>query len=290
MPFAIKKITSPIRNTTILVNAKKELDLYHTVLQLSWLKFNLLFVLVFFWINLIFGFLYWLTPDSIGGMSNTSYLNYFFFSVHTLATIGYGNMFPQTLLSNVLVTFESMVGLLSLGLFAAVSFSRLSLPRALIAFSDKAVITQHNGKPTLMIRLANNRGNSVIDAQITLSLFKQETTSEGSSMMRIHDLKLHRNTSPLLLLTWLVMHTIDEESPLHGLNEDDLQQADITLLATVTGLDETLSQTIHAKTTYQRGNIYWNTRFKDLFKNEAQSKSQFIDLSELHSIEEIETV
>ena len=290
MPFVIKKITSPIRNTTILVNAKKELDLYHTVLQLSWLEFNFLFMLVFFCINLIFGFLYWLSPDSIGGINNPSYFNYFFFSVHTLATIGYGNMFPQTLLSNVLVTFETMVGLLSLGLFAAVSFSRLSLPRSLIAFSDKAVVTNHNGKPTLMIRLANNRGNSVIDAQIALSLFKQETTSEGSSMMRIYDLKLVRNTSPLLLLTWLVMHTIDEESPLYGLNEDVLQQGELILLATVTGLDETLSQTIHAKTTYQRSNIYWNMRFKDLFKNEVQSKSQFIDLSELHSIEKIETI
>ena len=229
--------------------------------------------------------LYWIDVDSIGGLAERTYLNYFFFSVQTLATIGYGSMYPQTLYGHVLVTLEAMVGLLSLGLFAAVAFSRLSLPRALIAFSDKAVISNYNGVPTLMIRLANNRSNSVIDAQISLSLFKQEVTNEGSKMMRIYDLKLTRSTTPLLILTWLVMHPIDEKSPLYGLSKDELQNTAITIVATVTGLDETLSQTIHAKTTYQTSDIFLDSKFKDLFKTNSELKTQFIDLSELNSIE-----
>jgi inward rectifier potassium channel len=179
MTFNLKTVKSPIRNTEVIVKAKKHLDLYHSTLSLSWIEFNALFVIIFVIINLLFGFLYWLNSDSIGGLDSHSYINYFFFSVQTLATIGYGNMHPNSLYGNVLVTTEAMVGLLSLGLFAAVAFSRLSLPRALIAFSDKAVISNHNGVPTLMIRLANNRSNSVIDAKISLSLFKQESTSEG---------------------------------------------------------------------------------------------------------------
>ena len=195
-------------------------------------------------------------------------------------------MYPQTLYGHILVTVEAMVGLLSLGLFAAVAFSRLSLPRALIAFSDKAVVSNYNGVPTLMIRLANNRSNSVIDAQISLSLFKQEVTNEGSKMMRIYDLKLTRSTTPLLILTWLVMHPIDERSPLHGVSADQLQNTEITIVATVTGLDETLSQTIHAKTTYQTKDIYIGAKFKDLFKTNSELNTQFIDLSELNSIED----
>jgi len=287
MSYTFKKLSSPLRNRTVLVYAKKHLDLYHTVLKLSWLEFNILFVIIFTLINSLFGVLYWLSPSSIGGMDDHSYLNYFFFSVQTLATIGYGGMFPQTLYGHILVTIEAMVGLLSLGLFAAVAFSRLSLPRSLIAFSDKAVISVHNGKPTLMIRLANNRSNSVIDARISLSIFKQEMTLEGANMMRIYDLKLVRSTSPMLLLTWLVMHPIDEYSPLYGLNENDLINQEATLIATVTGLDETLSQTIHAKTTYHSRNIHWNMRFKDLFKVHDKTKTQYIDLSELHSTENL---
>jgi inward rectifier potassium channel len=195
-------------------------------------------------------------------------------------------MYPSSFYGNVLVTTEAMVGLLSLGLFAAVAFSRLSLPRALIAFSDKAVITNHNGVPMLMIRLANNRSNSVIDAKISLSLFKQESTSEGASMMRIYDLNLLRSTSPMLLLTWLVMHPIEKDSPLYGYSQSDLQESNVTIVATVTGLDETLSQTIHAKTSYQTTDIYWNRRFKDLFKINEESNTQFIDLSELNSVED----
>ena len=287
MSFNLKTVKSPILKTEIVVNARKHLDLYHTVLSLSWLRFNFLLILSFVLINLIFGLLYRLSPESIGGISSQSYLNYFFFSVQTLATIGYGNMYPQTMYGNILVTCEAIVGLLSLGLFAAVAFSRLSLPRALIAFSDKAVISNHNGIPTLMIRLANNRNNSVIDAKIVLSLFRQETTSEGSTMMRIYDLNLTRGTSPILLLTWLVMHPIDEKSPLYGITESKLIESGVTIVATVTGLDETLSQTIHANTSYQTSDIHWNKRFKDLFKLDSHTNSQIIDLSELNSIENI---
>jgi inward rectifier potassium channel len=285
MTFNLKSINSPIRNTTVFVNVKKHIDLYHTILTLTWFKFSVLLALIFVFINLCFGLLYWLSPDSIGGMPNQSYWNYFFFSVQTLATIGYGGMYPQSLYGNILVTIEAVAGLISVGLFAAVAFSKLSLPRSLIAFSDKAVIAEHNGIKTLMIRLANNRSNSVIDAQIKLSLFKQETTSEGSRMMRIYDLNLVRGTTPMLLLTWLVMHPVDENSPLFGLNQEELTESGLTIVATVTGLDETLSQTIHAKTTYQSSDIYLNKRFKDLFKIDAQTNNQFIDLSELNSIE-----
>ena len=113
MSFNLKTVKSPILNTEIVVNARKHLDLYHTVLSLTWLRFNFLLILSFVLINLIFGLLYRLSPESIGGISNQSYLNYFFFSVQTLATIGYGNMYPQTMYGNILVTCEAIVGLFS---------------------------------------------------------------------------------------------------------------------------------------------------------------------------------
>jgi len=282
-----KKLRSPIRNSTILVASHRKLDLYHSFLKLTWIQFLIGFVAIFLVVNCIFGFLFWLDPESIAGVETKGYVNYFFFSVQTLATIGYGAMYPKDIYGHVLVTLEAMTGLLSIGMFAAIAFARLSLPKSRIVFSSVAVITQHEEIPTLMFRLSNNRNNSVIGAKISLSLFKQEVSKEGLTMRRIYDLNLLRDSTPMLALTWLVMHPIDEKSPLYGLSKVDFDSKEIAIIATVTGLDETLSQTIHAKTTYLNKDILWNNRFTDMFR-ENEKGEQFIDLRGLNNVVSID--
>ena len=273
-----------IRGSTIEVTSNSRVDLYHSVVSMGWTAYFSVFAAAFFLINATFGCLYYLGDNAIGGLNGASYWEYFFFSVQTLATIGYGNKFPQTLYADVLVTIEAMVGLLGLGVFAAIAFARLSIPRSRIIFSNTAVIADFEGVPTLMIRVANERKNTIIGAEIALSLFMRETSPEGLSIRRIYDLALIRSRHPMLSLTWLIFHPIVKGSPLFGQTEESLLDSDIALVATINGLDETISQTVHANYAYRCTDIRWRHRFKDMFTEDPFTGQSSIDL---HRIDDI---
>ena len=280
-------MATPVKRSSTSLFSNAFIDFYHLVVRMTWPRFLASFVMVFLAINLLFGFLYSVRGDSISGLKGLGFLEYFFFSVQTLATIGYGSMFPQTLYGHVLVTVEAMVGLLGVGMFAALAFARISLPRSRVVFSNTAVINNFEGQPALMFRMANERNNRIIGAEVELSLFIQETTKEGQSMRRIYDLSLARNHTPMLALTWLVIHPIDEKSPLSRMSEEDLSKADFALVATVKGLDETVSQTIHSNHTYTFEDIRWNHRFVDLYRKNESGMKVLIDQTLIHdTIEE----
>ena len=193
---------APVRRSSASSISSTFNDFYHLVVRMTWPRFLVSFVIVFLVANLIFGFLYYLQEDSVAGLKETGFLEYFFFSVQTLATIGYGAMYPQTLYGHILVTIEAMIGLLGLGMFAALAFARLSLPRSRVVFSQPVVINAFEGVPALMFRVANERNNRIIGAEVELSLFIQQTTKEGLSMRRVYDLGLMRHHTPMLALTW----------------------------------------------------------------------------------------
>ena len=275
-----KKIqTTPIRPSGVEVVSHRFVDFYHLVVRMTWPRFLASFVGIFLLTNFIFGLLYSIQGSSIAGIKDFDYLEYFFFSVQTLATIGYGAMYPQTLYSHLLVTLEAMVGLLGLGMFAALAFARLSLPKSRVVFSKTAIMGKFDGVTALMFRVANERSNHILGAEVELSLFIQEVTKEGQSIRRIYDLNLARNHTPLLALTWLVMHPINEKSPLYSFTKEALKQADFALVATIKGLDETVSQTIHANHTYSFENIRWGHRFVDLYRKSESNGNVFIDLT-----------
>jgi len=280
-----KTKASPIRGSTVEVSSNAQVDFYHSVVAMSWLGYLGVFVSAFLVINAAFGYLYYLGESSIGGLRSTSYWEYFFFSVQTLATIGYGSKFPQTMYADILVTMEAMVGLLGMGLFAAIAFARLSIPRSRIIFSNVAVIADFEGVPTLMFRVANERNNHIIGAEVELCLFMRETTKEGQNMRRIYDLPLIRSHTPMLLLTWLIFHPIREGSPFFGHTAESLGQADFALVATIKGLDETISQTVHANHAYRQADIHWGYRFRDMFTEDATTGRSSIDLTRIHDIQ-----
>lgn len=261
------------------------MDIYHSIVAMSWWGYLAVFAVVFLLVNAVFGCLYYIDESSIGGLTSTAYSEYFFFSVQTLATIGYGAKFPQTLYADVLVTLEAMIGLLGLGLFAAIAFARLSIPRSRIIFSKVAVVTAYEGQPTLMFRVANERNNRIIGAEVELSLLMRETTAEGLSIRRIYDLDLVRSHTPMLSLTWLVFHPIREGSPLFGMSAQSIDNADFALIATIKGLDETISQTVHANHTYASTDIKWHHKFKDMFTEDATTGQASIDLTRIHDVQ-----
>jgi inward rectifier potassium channel len=258
-------------------------DPYHLLLTIGWAQFLALIVLGYIATNTLFAFLYLAGGESIKNARPGSFLDAFFFSVQTMATIGYGAMYPQTDYANFLVSLEALIGLLGVAMATGLMFARFSRPTAKVLFSRVAVITPHNGLPTLMIRVANERRNQILEAQIGLSLLRNEVTSEGHYMRRFYDLKLLRSQTRIFALSWMVMHVIDENSPLYGETAESLEQEETDLIVTLTGIDETVSQTVHARHYYVTDEILWNMRFVDVFTRKPDGR-RLLDLTRFHDI------
>ncbi|MCG3172828.1 MAG: Inward rectifier potassium channel Kirbac3.1 [Myxococcota bacterium] len=203
-----------------------------------------------------------------------------------MATIGYGAMYPRTPYANILVTIEAFIGLFGVSTWGALMFAKFSRPTARIMFSDAAVIHQRDGAPTLMFRLANERRNQVVEAHVTVVFIRNETTLEGESFRRIHDLKLVRNSSPVFSLTWTVMHPITEESPLHGATPEDLRRSNAEIIAVVTGVDDTFAQSIHSRHGYTADEIRWGYRFADMLQTGADGR-RVLEYAKFHLIEPV---
>ncbi|MBZ8181444.1 ion channel [Oscillatoria salina] len=259
-------------------------DLYHRLLIVSWFQFFALIVFSYLIINLCFAFAYLLQENSITNAQPGSLIDAFFFSVQTMSTIGYGAMSPQTWYANFLVTIEALFGLLGVAMATGLMFARFSRPTARVIFSRVAVICPFNGVPTLMFRTANQRDNRILEGQIRVSLLRNEVSPEGIQLRRFYDLQLLRSQTPIFGLTWMVMHPIDENSPLFQVTTDLLIDWDAEILVTLTGLDETFSQTIHARYSYRVEDIFWNLRFVDIFSRTTDGKDYKLDLTHFNEV------
>jgi inward rectifier potassium channel len=239
-------------------------DLYHRLLTISWPGFFAVIAVTYVLFNIIFGTLYLLQPGAVANAHPGSFADAFFFSVQTMATIGYGDMHPATLYANLVVSVEVLLGMTGLALATGLMFARFSRPTARVIFSRKAVIAPYNGVPTLMFRAANQRRNQILEAQISVAMLRNETTAEGKVMRRFYDLALARSRTPMFSLTWTVMHTLDEKSPFYRCTSQTLEESEAELVITLIGIDETFAQTIHARHTYGGADIVWNHRFADI--------------------------
>ena len=238
-------------------------DLYHHLVTTSWPSLIGLITLAFIFANLIFATGYYL-DQGIENARSGSFSDMFFFSVQTMATIGYGKMEPATLFSNILVSIEALIGLLALALMTGLVFSKFSRPTARVRFTRFVVIGPRDGTLSLMIRMANMRANRIVEANIHVVLARQETTVEGDTIRRLYDLAMTRDRSAMFALSWTAVHHIVESSPLFGHTRDSMAGSEPEIIVSITGLDETFSQTIHARHTYQLDDIIWGARFGDV--------------------------
>jgi inward rectifier potassium channel len=259
-------------------------DFYHGVLTASWLEFFLGLGLVFCAINLLFALLYMADPHGIANARPGSLADAFFFSVQTFGSIGYGTMEPRSTYANVLVTAESFFSIVNIAVATGLVFARISRPFARVLFSNVAVITTFDGVPTLMFRAANQRGNQILNAAISVSFARQSVSKEGIAMRRFEELKLVRARSPLFALSWTVMHRIDESSPLHGQTLDSLVESQAELIALLSGTDDTFAETIYARQAYRPHQIRWNHRFTDVLSVDARGR-RVVNLHGFHDTE-----
>ncbi|MBU3539461.1 ion channel [Polynucleobacter sp. UK-Gri1-W3] len=245
--------------------ARPENNFYHWLLGTTWTGFMLLVVFVYLGTNLLFAFAYIACGDgSITNARPGSLLDVFFFSVQTMATIGYGRMTPVGSWPNAIVTFEAFFGIVYSALTTGLAFARFTRPTAGIRFSKVAVVGNHNGIKTLKFRVANDRSSHIVEAQLRLWLIAESMTSEGERYRRSVELQLHRSESPVFSMTWTAMHSVDEASPL----KDFLGKAELNgnwhLLITFTGYHESLANQVYARHVYLPRDVQQNATFVDI--------------------------
>jgi inward rectifier potassium channel len=259
-------------------------DAFHAIMSLTWPQFFGGAIVVYLIVNLVFASLYFLGDHAINNAKGFS--DDFFFSVETLATVGYGAMSPATLYGHCVATAEIITGMLSMAVITSLVFARFSKPTARILFSRVAVITPYNGVPTLMLRVANQRNSYILEASASLVLVRDEETADGHSLTRFHDLKLDRSRSPMFALSWMIMHRIDETSPLHGVTAEAMKEADMRLAVTISGTDETFAASITSRHSYAWEDIVFDRRFADIFTDGDHPRHSYVDLARFHDLDE----
>ncbi len=260
-------------------------DAYFALLTRTWWQFCLAVSLYIILINTFFAGLYLLDPGGVSNARPGSFEDAFFFSVQTLATIGYGTMAPISRFSHVVVTIESILGILTVGSFAGVAFARLSRPTARVLFSEKIVIRTRNGVPHLQFRIANWRTNLIIEATLRVYVLATQRTTEGEVLRTPVELKLVRASNPVFFLTWTAMHAIDEASPFFGEGAIAQLAAEKTpIYASLNGYDQTLGQTVHAYAEYSVDDIVPNARFADVITVRPDGVRD-IDFSRFNDVE-----
>jgi inward rectifier potassium channel len=238
-------------------------DAYNLFLRVRWPAVIGAIAGAFLLVNLIFALLY-RTIGGVAGARPDSLADAFYFSVETLATLGYGVMHPESTAAHVVVVVEVLTGTLLLALTTGLVFSKFSLPTARVLFTKEMVISRRNGVPTLMFRIGNERGGRVFDVEIRLSLGLQEKTLEGEDIYRVVELSLQRGRVQNLARSWLGTHPIDQGSPLFGHTPESLKKADAELLVTVTGIEATTAQPLLAAHSWVYDEVHFGMRFADM--------------------------
>ena len=266
----------------------QSLSIFHSLLTLPAWRFYGLLALGYFVTNMAFGFAYFLLGPSalLGAHEGTIWqrlLEAFFFSVHTLATIGYGVMAPNNFIANMLVTIEALLGLLGIAMATGLSFARFSRPSARILFSNKAVVAPYRGGSGFMFRVINARKSQIIEVEIKLVLGIMEM-KQGRSVRNFYQLDLERSVSIFFPLHWTVVHPIGEDSPLLNKTHEDLVAGDAEFVILLTGTDESFSQVVHARSSYKASEVVYGAKFTDIFLPPVDGKPT-VDVRKLNEIE-----
>ena len=262
-------------------------SIYHAALTVTWGRFLGVFALTYLVLNATFAVAYTLCgPRALIGTTSTglvyTYEKAFFFSVHTLATIGYGNVAPVGLPANIVVTIESLCGLLGFALATGLVFARFSRPTGRFVFSERAVVAPYRGITAFMFRVANGRSNQMFELEAKLLYSRLE----GRDGVRKYDqLDLERSRVVFFPLSWTIVHPINEKSPLNGLTEHDLKDRDAEFLILLSGIDETFSLTVHARSSYKPEEVIFGAKFSNIYNPITPEGVLSIDVSRLDDIE-----
>jgi inward rectifier potassium channel len=262
----------------------RSLFTYHGLLSMPASVFFALVVAVYLMLNVVFAVGYVLCgPGALQGIPTSQHFwPAFFFSVHTFATIGYGNVVPAGMLANLLVTLESIVGLLCFALATGLVYARFARPTAHIIYSEKAVIAPYRGITAFEFRIINGRQNQLINLEATVILTRFEEKS-GIPQRQYYRLPLERPSVTFFPLAWTIVHPVNDSSPLFGWNQERLLQSHAEFLILLSGTDEVFAQVVHSRSSYAAGEVLWGFKFARLFQDGDGVPT--IDMKKFHAVE-----
>jgi len=266
-------------------------SLYHHMLNMKWPAFLGWAALVYLGMNLFFAAIY--VGLDVGALNGEPaqgfhrFLRAFYFSVQTASTIGYGHISPHGDVANLVVTVESFFGLLAVALMTGIVFARFSRPTANVLFSEHALIAPYAGTGRgFMFRIVNGRRSQLIELQVQVILSWRDEGHDAHAR-RFHFLPLERDRVPFFSLNWTIVHPIDEQSPLHGVDVETLKKREAEVTVLLTGMDETFSQIVHARSSYRADEIVEGARFVRMFQLSDDGRTE-IDIRRLDEHEPAE--
>jgi inward rectifier potassium channel len=262
-------------------------DPYHFAVTVSWPWFAGIAFGLMLAVNMLFAWLYLLAPGAVQNLPPGDLARAFFFSLETLATVGYGEMAPQSLYGHCIAGIEIVLGMAWIAIFTGLLFVRFSRAQSKILFAERMVVAQHNGAPTLMVRIANGRMTMLSHATARLAVLVPENSQEGHHSRNVYDLQLTRDTMPIFPLTWTMMHVIDAASPLHGLGPEELQARDFRFFLAVEARDAALGQVVQDLAAYRPNQIAFGHRYADAVTvdDEGRTAADISLLSQLTKVE-----
>ncbi|MBD1392266.1 ion channel [Mucilaginibacter glaciei] len=260
-------------------------DNYHTLIKMGWGKFWLIILSGYLIVNLIFATIYvTIGADSLDGASGNNGISYFldafFFSAQTISTVGYGHISPHGIVANSIAAIESMLGLLAFALATGLLYGRFSRPTAKIVYSNNILISPYkeDGKG-LMFRISNLRRNVLIDLNVEV-IFSYNETVDGKPIRRFFPLELERREVSILTLNWTIVHPLDGNSPLADATPDELDRTQASFSVLLKAFDDTFSQTVHSRTSYQYCDMVWDAKFVQMFEREESGRIM-LDMSKI---------
>jgi inward rectifier potassium channel len=260
---------------------------YSNLVSTTWNRFFLFVAVAYLVLNGFFALAY--VACGTAGLVNTldtgiysPFLKAFFFSIHTSATIGYGSTVPVGVPTNIVVALESVVSLLGLAVVTGLVFARFSRPVADILFSQNAVMSWMGNLRSFQFRIINTRNNQIIDLHVRLLVSRFEPNAHGSVVRRYYPLNLERESVVFFPLSWTIVHTIDKDSPLFGVTQDELCASGAEFLILLTGMDETFSQVVNARSSYRANEVIWDAKFTDIFVYDPAGRMAGIDMKRFH--------
>ncbi len=264
-------------------DAWKWRDVYRWLLGLRWPQFAGFVGAVYVGLNLLFAAFYSLQQNSIAGRTTHWFLDCFFFSVQTLATVGYGHMYPQTLYGHIVSTVEIMTGVFLLAVMTGLIFVRFSRPIARVVFSRSMVIAPLNGKPTLMVRIGNENHHSMVEAKFRIMFSRDQQLSEGGDFRYFYDLKLHFDQLTVFPAALTLRHEIDDKSPLLGATLESLEAERALFFVSVVGIDPVIATEVQTQKDYSWRDLRFGHRFVEIYAQEEGRLT--VDYGRLHDTE-----
>ena len=259
-------------------------DPYRLAVSLTWPRFlATLFTIYIFFVSL-FALAYLAVPGSVANARPHVFSDHFFFSLETLATVGYGEMYPATGYGHGVAAVEILLGVTFTAILTGLTFVRFSKPRPKFVFAKNPVVTTHNGRSTLMMRVGNGQSSVLADAYCKISVLVSEVSAEGAQFRRTYELKLARTSIPVFPLSWTIMHDIDENSPLHGLNAETFASADVRIFVSFEARDPELASVVHDLCSYEPRSVLFGMRYTDIISLDERGRPT-ADISRISEVE-----